>query len=71
MFERVATVVASVMKVPVETVVPETTSETLEGWDSLRHMRLVLSLEEEFGVEFTDEEIVELTSIASILKVLQ
>jgi acyl carrier protein len=30
---------------------------SIEQWDSLRHMNLVLALEEEFGVRFSEEQI--------------
>ena len=42
---------------------------TLE-WDSISHMSLIVSLETAFSVEFTGEEIGELTSISSIYKIL-
>lgn len=33
---------------------------TIEQWDSLRHMNLVLALEDEFGVSFSDEDITQM-----------
>jgi len=40
------------------------------NWDSLRHMNLVLALEEEFSVSFTDEEITDMLSLDLIVEVL-
>ena len=45
-------------------------TETITSWDSLRHIQLVVSLEEEFEIEFTDGEIPELTSFSSIIKTI-
>jgi acyl carrier protein len=40
--------------------------ETVERWDSLNHLKLVLALEEEFGVSFTEEQLTNLFSYESI-----
>jgi acyl carrier protein len=44
--------------------------ETLQAWDSLGHIRLISATEEEFGVQFTIEEIEGLTSAAQLLEKL-
>lgn len=41
-----------------------------EKWDSLRHMSLVVALEEEFNVTFTDEEITDMLSLDLIVEIL-
>ena len=41
--------------------------ETLKSWDSLGHIRLIAALEDEFGVQFTIEEIEKLTTARKIL----
>jgi acyl carrier protein len=43
----------------------------VEQWDSLRHMNLVVALEEEFRVRFTDQQIDELLSLRLILLTLK
>jgi acyl carrier protein len=35
-------------------------------WDSLSHMDLILSIEEAFGIQFTGDEIADMTQIAAI-----
>ncbi len=64
-------VIASVLGVPVETIGPDASSDTIPGWDSLKHMNLVLALEQTFGVEIPDEDAAEITSYALIKVVLQ
>lgn len=44
--------------------------EDTPEWDSITHMSLVLALESRFSVEFTGDEIGELTSISKIYKIL-
>jgi acyl carrier protein len=45
---------------------PDASPRTVAEWDSLKHMSLVLDLEREFGVEFAEADIPELTSVARI-----
>lgn len=40
------------------------------GWDSLGHMRLILELENEFGVTFPTYTLAELTSVPAIVDAL-
>jgi acyl carrier protein len=42
-----------------------------ERWDSLSHLEIVLMLEEQFAVRFSEEEIVALDSLNGILAVLR
>jgi acyl carrier protein len=55
-------VLANVFAVGVEMINDEASPDTIEVWDSLRHMNLVLALEENFGVELTDDQVVEILS---------
>ena len=44
----------------------ESSPQTINSWDSLRHIQLVVSLEEEFDLTFTDGEITDLINFKSI-----
>lgn len=44
--------------------------ETLEAWDSLAHMRLVLAIEQELGRELTPDRIAGIGSLADIAAAL-
>lgn len=63
-------VMATVLGVPVTAIGPDASSDTIPGWDSLRHMNLVLALEQAFSVEIPDEDAAEITSYALIKVVL-
>lgn len=45
--------------------------DTISTWDSLRHMNLVLALEEEFNVSIPDEDAGNITSYKIIKMVLE
>ena len=34
----------------------ESSPDTIEEWDSLKHMNLIIALEEEFKIQFTDDD---------------
>ena len=44
---------------------------TCEKWDSMAHLNLVVELESEFGVSFEPEEIAEMQSFNTVIKVLK
>ena len=48
----------------------ESSPDTIESWDSLKHMNMVVALEEEFNVQFTDDNIAELINMKLIKTVL-
>ncbi|MBN2288014.1 MAG: acyl carrier protein [Candidatus Glassbacteria bacterium] len=68
---RVVKIVGRVMDLPAELLDEKSSMDDVESWDSLRHMNLVMALEEEFGLSFTDEEIVEMLSVEIILETLK
>lgn len=67
MRDRVFTVISQVMKVPLEEINEDSSPETIDAWDSLKHMNVILALEEEFGVHFTDEQIMRMLDVKAIL----
>ena len=64
--ERLKKVIAAVTNIPPDEIPDNASAETLEAWDSLRHMTIILSLEEEFSIEFNDDEVTELISLNSL-----
>jgi acyl carrier protein len=61
---------ASVLRVPAQSITQDTSMDNVPSWDSLKHMNLVLALEEEFKVSIPDEDAANITSYALIRLVL-
>ncbi len=40
--------------------------ETVKEWDSLRHLKLMMAVEQRFGIMFDADEILELNSVQAI-----
>jgi acyl carrier protein len=52
-------------------VIGDSTSQSnLEGWDSFHQVKLVISVEEEFGVKLSIEEAIGLVSVAKLKELL-
>lgn len=63
-------VMAAVLEIPADSIGEDTSMDTVEAWDSIKHMNLVLALEDEFGVSIPDEDAANITSYPLIKLVL-
>jgi acyl carrier protein len=54
---KIKQVMSAVFEIPIESIADDASSDNIENWDSLRHLNLILALEEEFGVSIPDEEV--------------
>lgn len=70
MTDRLHNVVSQVLGVSIEALTDTDSPDTIESWDSLAHINLVLALEAEYGLSFSPDEAVELLSVAAIRKFL-
>ena len=48
----------------------KTTANDIDGWDSLTHIRLVISIEKAFGLRFTAAEISELENVGEMIELI-
>lgn len=70
LFDRVRAIAGDVLEVPASTISPDSSPETIETWDSVHHLNLVLALEQEFNLQFEPEEIDQMKDIQHILDIL-
>jgi acyl carrier protein len=69
--ERVREVIADVFGLDPQEVGPGTSIETVEAWDSLQHLTVVLALEEEFDIHLDDEQTVAAVSFPVITELVR
>lgn len=62
---------ASVFEINKNDIDENTSSETLDNWDSMMHMNLIVALEEEFDIEIDEEEIIEMMDFPAIVAVIE
>ncbi len=71
MEEKVRKIMSSVFGISKDLINNESSPDNIENWDSLRHMNLIVSLEEEFGVSFSDDQMSELINYRLIILTLK
>jgi acyl carrier protein len=71
MEKRIKSTMASVFNLDESQIDENASPSVIAEWDSLKHMNLILALEEEFGITFTDDEIVELLNYKLIYQTLK
>lgn len=69
--KKLKKIIATVLKVNIESVDDKASMDTIKSWDSLGHMNLILSIEEEFNVVIPDEEVGSITSYKLIALVVE
>ena len=64
--EALRKIVADTLQLPLEAVPPDANSQSLEAWDSLRHLDIMMAVESATGITFLTSEIAELTSLEGL-----
>ena len=64
--EEVRQTVAEVFAVDLEQVTADSSPESIEAWDSIGHLNLILSLEGRTGVNFDPEKVPQLTTVQAL-----
>jgi acyl carrier protein len=68
--KKLKDVLAEILEVDPSEIHEDSSMDTIESWESIRHMNLILAIEEEFGVAIPDDEAANLTSYALLRVVL-
>lgn len=63
-------VIATMLNIDAASINEDSSMDNVPNWDSLRHMNLILALEEEFKVSIPDEDAGNITSYKLIKLVL-
>jgi acyl carrier protein len=60
-----------VLGVAVGDLTDESSVDSIESWDSLNHLNVVMAIEEAFGVQLSADDVIEMRSIATIREILR
>ena len=69
--DRLKNIMSSVFGIPKNDIHDNASPDTIDSWDSLKHMNLIIALEEEFETEFGDSDIIEMMNYKLIINVLK
>ncbi len=68
--EQVCGIVAQTLGLAPDQVGPDASTQTLRAWTSLAHLRLMASIQQAFGLRLAMDEMMAMTSIEEIERVL-
>lgn len=69
--ERALSVIAAILKVPVSSLDESSSPDSIDTWDSLQHLQMLLALEEEFNLQFPADATERLQTVGAILATLE
>ncbi len=66
--EQVRDIIADALELPTASVPLNASMETMDGWDSIKQLTIVMAVEDAFDLQLEPEEIAMVTSIAAIVE---
>ena len=64
-------IVSSVLNINKKIINNKSGPESLDGWDSLKHLNIILACEDFFKIKFTNDEIVEILDIDTMSTIIK
>jgi acyl carrier protein len=69
--QQVQSIASDIFGVPAGKITAESSPETIENWDSMQHLNLVLAIEEKFGVQLEPEDIERMKNIGAVAALVE
>ena len=70
-FERVRQIAADIFLVPIDEITPSSTQSDIKTWNSVRHLNLILAVEEEFGLMFEQQDLQQVTTLGELSALIE
>jgi acyl carrier protein len=68
--DKLKEILAGVFQMSAENIVDDLAMDRVDKWDSLTHMKLIVALEETYKIELTAEQIMSMTNVKTIKKII-
>jgi acyl carrier protein len=69
--EQLRSLASDLFSLPVNSVTEISSPESIENWDSMQHLNLVLAVEEQFNIQLSPEEIEQMRSVGQIAQIVE
>ncbi len=69
-FNKLKQVVSDILEVDIDDINENSSSDNIEQWDSLSHIKLVMAIEAEFNVKLTPDDMMDMLSVKLIKMIL-
>lgn len=66
MEKKIIKIISEVLGVSEAKITNETGIDDISEWDSIKHMQIIIALEEEYDIEFTEEELVDTNNVKKL-----
>lgn len=70
-FPELRQLMADVFECDISRIKPDSTADSVEAWDSLRLLDLILAIEQQEGIEISPDRLEAMTSVPAILGAIQ
>ena len=70
-YARLAEIFEDVFDEDLIEVTPELSAQDVDGWDSLTHIRLILTVEKAFKIKFSTSEIGKLENVGDLVRLIK
>lgn len=70
MEEKVLETMSRTFNIDISLLSKKTSKKDLSQWDSMSHLNLIIDIENEFNISFSNEEIVTVIDFKSLLKII-
>jgi acyl carrier protein len=69
-FNKLKQVVSDILEMDIDDINENSSSDNIEQWDSLSHIKLVMAIEAEFNVKLTPDDMMDMLSVKLIKMIL-
>ena len=69
--KAVIQIIQDVFDDPSLEITPETTADDVDGWDSMRHINIVVAVEAKFGIRFHTAELESLRNVGDLVSLIE
>ena len=68
---KIKDVMKAVFEISVDKIDEESSIDNIGLWDSVGHIKLILSLEKDFGIQFNGGEVIEMVKYSKIKEIIE
>ena len=68
MKEKIIDIISDVLKIKKSNISLKTTMNNVEHWDSLKQMQIIIAIEDEFNIKFSEDNLSEANSVKKLIE---
>jgi acyl carrier protein len=69
--DKIKEIMSVIFNVDITSISEDSSPDSIITWDSLKHMNLILAIEEEFNLSLTDDEVVNMSDFKTVCETLE